>query len=147
MEELWNEEEEPEEIETVIKVVPSSYRQYLDVFSKVNAEKLPPYHTCAHHIELEGSVPPAGEAFRQFHQLKEALTTAPIISHFKPYLPTIAETDAADYALGVVLTELNYEIYDKELLGIVWALKCWRAFLLSLSSSFEVLTDHSSLQL
>ncbi|MBW0569778.1 hypothetical protein O181_109493 [Austropuccinia psidii MF-1] len=42
--------------------------------------------------------------------------------------------------------ELNYEIHDKELLGIVWALKCWRAFPLSLSSPFEVLTNHSSLQ-
>ncbi|MBW0490574.1 hypothetical protein O181_030289 [Austropuccinia psidii MF-1] len=42
--------------------------------------------------------------------------------------------------------ELNYEIHDKELLGIVWALKCWRAFLLSLSSSFEVPTNHCSLQ-
>ncbi|MBW0506935.1 hypothetical protein O181_046650 [Austropuccinia psidii MF-1] len=42
--------------------------------------------------------------------------------------------------------ELNYEICDKELLGIVWALKQWRAFLLSLYWSFEVLTDHSSLQ-
>ncbi|MBW0506738.1 hypothetical protein O181_046453 [Austropuccinia psidii MF-1] len=42
--------------------------------------------------------------------------------------------------------ELNYEIYDKERLGIVWALKRWRAFLLSLSSPFEVLTNHSSLQ-
>ncbi|MBW0563374.1 hypothetical protein O181_103089 [Austropuccinia psidii MF-1] len=42
--------------------------------------------------------------------------------------------------------ELNYEIHDKELLGIVWALKRWREFLLSLSNSFEVLTDHSSLQ-
>ncbi|MBW0592736.1 hypothetical protein O181_132451 [Austropuccinia psidii MF-1] len=42
--------------------------------------------------------------------------------------------------------ELNYEIHEKELLGIVWDLKLWRAFLLSLSSPFEVLTDHSSLQ-
>ncbi|MBW0491193.1 hypothetical protein O181_030908 [Austropuccinia psidii MF-1] len=42
--------------------------------------------------------------------------------------------------------ELNYEIHDKELLGIVWALKRWRAFLLSVSSPFEVLTNHSSLQ-
>ncbi|MBW0507167.1 hypothetical protein O181_046882 [Austropuccinia psidii MF-1] len=42
--------------------------------------------------------------------------------------------------------ELNYEIHDKELLGIFWALKHWRAFLLSLSSPFEVLTNHSSLQ-
>ncbi|MBW0580543.1 hypothetical protein O181_120258, partial [Austropuccinia psidii MF-1] len=42
--------------------------------------------------------------------------------------------------------KLNYEIHDKELLGIVWALKHWRAFLLPLSDSFEVLTDHSSLE-
>ncbi|MBW0574322.1 hypothetical protein O181_114037 [Austropuccinia psidii MF-1] len=46
----------------------------------------------------------------------------------------------------LIQAELNYEIHDKELLGIVWALKRWRAFLLSLSSPFEVLTDHSSLQ-
>ncbi|MBW0571707.1 hypothetical protein O181_111422 [Austropuccinia psidii MF-1] len=45
----------------------------------------------------------------------------------------------------LVPAELNYEIYDKELLGIVWALKRGRAFLFSLSDSFEVLTDHSSL--
>ncbi|MBW0589482.1 hypothetical protein O181_129197 [Austropuccinia psidii MF-1] len=42
--------------------------------------------------------------------------------------------------------ELNHEIHDKELLGIVWALKRWRAFLLSPSSPFEVLTNDSSLQ-
>ncbi|MBW0503887.1 hypothetical protein O181_043602 [Austropuccinia psidii MF-1] len=77
-----------------------------------------------------------------------------------PSLLTIAETDASNYALGAVLSqvsdsgenrtafdsgkhipeELNYEIHGKELLGIVWA------FLLSLSTPFEVLTNHSSLQ-
>ncbi|MBW0490084.1 hypothetical protein O181_029799 [Austropuccinia psidii MF-1] len=31
LEELWDEEEEPEEIETVMRVSPSSYHQYLDV--------------------------------------------------------------------------------------------------------------------
>ncbi|MBW0582250.1 hypothetical protein O181_121965 [Austropuccinia psidii MF-1] len=100
-----------------------------------------------------------------FHQLKEAFTISPILSHFYPSLPTIVETDESDYALGAVLSqisdsgkhpisfdsckllpaELNYEIQDKELRGIFWALKCWRAFLLSLSSSFEALTDQSSL--
>ncbi|MBW0587187.1 hypothetical protein O181_126902, partial [Austropuccinia psidii MF-1] len=98
------------------------------------------------------------EALSQFQALKEAFTSAPILSHFNPSLPTIVETDASDYALGAVLSqvndsgkhpiafdsckrlpaELNYEIHDKELLGIVWALKRWRAFLLSLSKSFEV---------
>ncbi|MBW0509608.1 hypothetical protein O181_049323 [Austropuccinia psidii MF-1] len=106
------------------------------------------------------------EAFSQFQILKEAFTTAPILSHFNPSLPSIVETSASDYALGAVLiqvndsgkhpiafdsckldpTERNYEIHAKELLGIVWALKLWRAFLLSLSNSFEVLTDNPSLQ-
>ncbi|MBW0572989.1 hypothetical protein O181_112704 [Austropuccinia psidii MF-1] len=60
LEELWDEEEEPEEIETVMKVVPSFYHQYLDVLSKVKAEKLPPHRACDHHIDLEGSLPPVG---------------------------------------------------------------------------------------
>ncbi|MBW0507318.1 hypothetical protein O181_047033 [Austropuccinia psidii MF-1] len=60
LEELWDEEEEPEEIDTVMKVVPSTSHQYLDVFYKVKAEKLPPHSTCDHHIKLEGSLPPVG---------------------------------------------------------------------------------------
>ncbi|MBW0516720.1 hypothetical protein O181_056435, partial [Austropuccinia psidii MF-1] len=106
------------------------------------------------------------EAVSQFQILREKLTTAPILSHFNPLLPAIVETDASGYALGAVLSqvndsgkhpiafdsrkllpaELNYEIHDKEVLGIVWAPKRWRAFLLSLSNSFEVLKDHCSLQ-
>ncbi|MBW0518022.1 hypothetical protein O181_057737 [Austropuccinia psidii MF-1] len=97
------------------------------------------------------------EAHSQLQILKEAFPTAPIISHFNPSLPAIVETDASDYALVAVLiqvndsgknpvafdsckvlpAELNYEIHDKELFDIVWGLKHWRAFLLSLSNSFE----------
>ncbi|MBW0570890.1 hypothetical protein O181_110605 [Austropuccinia psidii MF-1] len=60
LEELWDEAEEPAEVETVMKVVPYVYHQFLDVFSKVKAEKLPPHLACDHHIELEGSLPPVG---------------------------------------------------------------------------------------
>ncbi|MBW0488625.1 hypothetical protein O181_028340 [Austropuccinia psidii MF-1] len=60
LQELWDEEEEPEEIENMMKVIPSVYHQYLDVFSKVKAEKPLPHPACDHHIELEGSLPPAG---------------------------------------------------------------------------------------
>ncbi|MBW0485285.1 hypothetical protein O181_025000 [Austropuccinia psidii MF-1] len=86
------------------------------------------------------------EGLSQFQILKDTVTTAPMLSHFNPSLPTIVETDACDYVLGAVLsqvndpgknpiafesckllpTELNQEIHDKELLGIVWALKHWR---------------------
>ncbi|MBW0481649.1 hypothetical protein O181_021364 [Austropuccinia psidii MF-1] len=155
LEELWDEEKEPEEIETMMKVVPSVYHHYSVVFSKVKEEKLPPHCACDHHIELEGSLPPSvSSTQRGFHH------------HSNSSLPTIVETNASDYALGAVLShvsdsgkysiafdsckrilaELNYEIHDKELLGIVWALKHWRAFFLSLSPPFEVLTNHSSLQ-
>ncbi|MBW0561351.1 hypothetical protein O181_101066 [Austropuccinia psidii MF-1] len=60
MEVQWDEEEEPEEIETVLKVVPPAYHQYLNVFSKVKAEKLPPHRTCDDHIKLEGLLPSVG---------------------------------------------------------------------------------------
>ncbi|MBW0493608.1 hypothetical protein O181_033323 [Austropuccinia psidii MF-1] len=42
LEENLDEEEEPEELQSV------------------KAEKLPPHHSCDHHIELEGSLPPVG---------------------------------------------------------------------------------------
>ncbi|MBW0530301.1 hypothetical protein O181_070016 [Austropuccinia psidii MF-1] len=73
LEELWDEEEEPEEIETVMKVVPSAYHQYLDVFSKVKAEKLPPHSAWDHHIELEGSLPPVGVIYYVSNQESDTL--------------------------------------------------------------------------
>ncbi|MBW0482749.1 hypothetical protein O181_022464 [Austropuccinia psidii MF-1] len=60
LKELWDEEEEPQEIETMMKVVPSAYHQCLDVFSKVKAEKIPPNCACDHNIELEGFLHPFG---------------------------------------------------------------------------------------
>ncbi|MBW0536260.1 hypothetical protein O181_075975 [Austropuccinia psidii MF-1] len=117
-------------------------------------------------LKKDSCFPLNEEDLRQFHKLREALITAPILSHFNPSSPTIVETDSSYYSLGAVLSqvsdsgehpiefdsckllpaELNYDIHYKELLGIVWSLKSWRDFLLPIFSSFEVLTDHSSLQ-
>ncbi|MBW0537466.1 hypothetical protein O181_077181 [Austropuccinia psidii MF-1] len=135
------------------------YRRFIKNYSKKIS-------SLTSFLKKDSCFPLNEEALRQFHKFKEAFTISPILSHFDPSLHTIVETDASDYALGAVLSqisdsgkhpiafdgrkllpaELNYKIHDKELLGIVWALKSWRAFLLSLSSSFEVLTDNSSLQ-
>ncbi|MBW0530814.1 hypothetical protein O181_070529 [Austropuccinia psidii MF-1] len=68
LEELWDEEEEPEEVATVIKVVCSVDHQYLDASSKVITEKLPLHCACDHHIELEGSLPPAGVIYSLSNQ-------------------------------------------------------------------------------
>jgi hypothetical protein len=64
---------------------------------------------------------------------------APILVHFHPEKPTVVETDASDFTLGVVLSqiqetkrlhlrkfkpaEINYDVHDKEMLAIVTALK------------------------
>ncbi|MCU1415826.1 MAG: hypothetical protein JWN80_3166, partial [Microbacteriaceae bacterium] len=102
-----------------------------------------------------------------FERLKTAFTTAPVLAHFQPHLPTILETDASDYAIGAILSqrhedstihpvafasrglvaaELNYEIHDKELLAIRWSLQHWRAFTMSCQDTIEVLTNHRSLE-
>ncbi|MBW0525012.1 hypothetical protein O181_064727 [Austropuccinia psidii MF-1] len=47
------------------------------------------------------------KALIQFHQLKEAFTTAPILSQFHHSLLTIVETGASHYALGSVLSQVT----------------------------------------
>ncbi|MBW0578124.1 hypothetical protein O181_117839 [Austropuccinia psidii MF-1] len=73
LEEQWDEEEEPEEIETMLKVVPPAYHQYLDVFSKVKAEKRPPHRACDDHIKLEGVLPPIDVIYSLSNQESETL--------------------------------------------------------------------------
>ena len=78
-----------------------------------------------------------------FKELKELFTAELILKIYIPSLPTVVETDASDFVLGACLVqkhldgwylvayysrkmtplELNYNIYNKELLGIVTALK------------------------
>ncbi|MBW0537869.1 hypothetical protein O181_077584 [Austropuccinia psidii MF-1] len=71
--ELWDKEDEPEEVETVMKVVPSVYHQYLDLFSKVKEEKLPPHWACYHHIGLEGSLASVGVIYCLSNQESDTL--------------------------------------------------------------------------
>ncbi|MBW0544380.1 hypothetical protein O181_084095 [Austropuccinia psidii MF-1] len=73
LEKLWDEEEDPEEIDNMMKVVPSAYHQCLDVPYKVKAEKNPPHHACDHHIELDGSLPPVGVSYSLSNQESDTL--------------------------------------------------------------------------
>ncbi|MBW0491471.1 hypothetical protein O181_031186 [Austropuccinia psidii MF-1] len=57
----------------MMRVVPYSYHQYLDVFSKGKAEKLPPHCACDHHIKIEGSLPPAGAIYSLSNQESDTL--------------------------------------------------------------------------
>ena len=94
------------------------------------------------------------------------LTIAPILAIFDPEREAILETDASDYAVGVCLTqkgddgkmrtvafysrkmtgpELNYDIYDKELLAVVEALREWRVYLEGTKYPVQIYTDHKNL--
>ncbi|MBW0512410.1 hypothetical protein O181_052125 [Austropuccinia psidii MF-1] len=57
----------------MMKVFPSAYHHYLDPFFKVKAEKHPPHHTCDHHIELEGSLPPIRVIYSLSNQESDTL--------------------------------------------------------------------------
>ncbi|GJP47310.1 hypothetical protein CLOM_g6522, partial [Closterium sp. NIES-68] len=97
-------------------------------------------------------------------QLKQALTSAPVLILPDPERDYVIEADASDQALGAVLmqdqgnglqpiaylskklhgAELNYPIHDKEGLAIVIAFKAWRCYLDGRRTT--VYTDHCSLK-
>ncbi|CEP15198.1 hypothetical protein, partial, partial [Parasitella parasitica] len=102
-----------------------------------------------------------------FNELKKHITSDPILQHYNPDLPCIIETDASDFALGAVCSqlgkdgiahpiafhsrkllpaEMNYQIYDKELLAIVDAFKHWRHYLEFSAEPTTVITDHKNLE-
>jgi hypothetical protein len=106
------------------------------------------------------------QAQQAFDKLKTKFTTAPILAHARFDQPYVVETDGSDFALGAVLSqiqedgklhpiafysrkftaaEINYEIYDKELLAIVAAFEQWRHYLCGAQHTTTVFTDHKNL--
>ena len=51
----------------------------------------------------------------------------------------------AYYSWKIILLELNYNIYNKELLAIITVLKEWREFLQRMVELFTVKTDYKNL--
>jgi hypothetical protein len=101
-----------------------------------------------------------------FHQLKDALVSAPILllpDRDKPY---VMETDASDFAVGAVLLQTgndvllhpvafescklnkaqhNYPAQERELLAIIHAWRKWHIYLDGAVQTTVVYTDHASL--
>ncbi|CAN6566330.1 unnamed protein product [Malus baccata var. baccata] len=104
------------------------------------------------------------ECKASFNQLKELLTTAPIIVPPDWSLPFELMCDASDYALGAILgqrkekkphviyyasrtlndAQLNYSTTEKELLAVVFALDKFRSYLIG--TKVIVFTDHAALK-
>ena len=90
------------------------------------------------------------------------------MTHFDPANPIVIETDASDYAIVAIISqispnnsdlhpiafyshgmkpaELNYEIYDKELLAIFEAFQQWCNYLEGSTHAVLVLSDHKNLK-
>ena len=107
------------------------------------------------------------QAEKAFQDLKTAFTTAPILVHPDFAKAFYLETDASDFALEAVLSqmgvdgklhsvafysrkfsaaEINYKIHDKELLAIVDSFQEWRHFLEAAAHPVTVYTDHKNLE-
>ncbi len=101
-----------------------------------------------------------------FAALKQCFASQPVLSMIEPARPFILQTDASTTALGATLSqanavgivhpvaffsasllpaEINYDIYDCELLAIVCALHHWRHHLLGAHHPIRILTDHNNL--
>lgn len=106
-------------------------------------------------------------ARKAFERIKAMFTNTPILRHFDPALPVRLDTDASDFAIAAILsqlfedgkwhpvafmsqkltdTERRYEVYDKELMAIVFAFKQWRHYLEGSKEPVAVYTDHDNLR-
>jgi len=102
-----------------------------------------------------------------FQELKQQFTMAPILAHFDATKHVIIETDASDFAIGAILSqidkegrlhpvafhsrkfqlaEINYKIHDKELLAIVNAFKHWHRYCEGATNQVQVFSDYQNLE-
>jgi hypothetical protein len=108
------------------------------------------------------------DAEKSFQELKQRFTSAPILRFFDFSKETILETDASDFAIAGILSqvnddglihptafhsrtlnsaEINYDTHDKELLAIVDSIRLWSHYLLPITPEqpFTIYSDHKNL--
>ena len=148
------------------------YRQFIPDFSKLS-QPLVGATKGTHFVTKSGKKKVKYEPFewngerqKAFEDLKHAFTTSPVLAHYDPELETWMETDASDFVIAGVLSQMhgsvlkpvayfskkmtpaecNYMIYDKELLAIVKGFEAWRPELASVRQPIKVFTDHKNLE-
>ncbi|TAQ83095.1 hypothetical protein B7494_g8581 [Chlorociboria aeruginascens] len=105
------------------------------------------------------------EQDQAFRQLIDAFTSQPVLRHYDPSKLCRLETDASDFALAGILSqkfedgcwhpiayysrkfngaEMNYPVYDKEMMAIVCSFRHWRHYLQG-AEPIEVWSDHENL--
>ena len=133
------------------------YRRFIEGFSKIAR----PLHDLT---KKDAAFTWTNECQTAFEELKRRVTSAPILTMARDEGLMRIEADACQTATGGVLsqeqdgifrpiayfsqslnkTERNYDIYDRELLGIMKALKEWWHYMIG--RKFEIWTDHKNLE-
>ena len=106
------------------------------------------------------------ECQNSFNTLKQQFTAEPVLMMPDQSRPFQIEADASKYASGAVLTQMdsngdrhlvayfsktfndmerNYEIYDRELLGVIRALEEWRHYIQGSGHTMIIHMDHQNL--
>ena len=140
----------------------SFYRKFIQFFSEIAA----PLTNLTKKGRAEVWSPDVWGAKEEeaFRRLKTAMLTAPVLQlpDFDPEF--VVTTDASEVSVGAILqqnfgkglqpicydsrklnpTECRYSAYERELLGIVWAVGKWRHYLAG--AHFTIQTDHDSLK-
>ena len=134
----------------------SYYRRYIPSFSDISQ----PLSQCSQEKPFNWT--PAAEA--AFLQLKHALTSAPVLGYPNPTGEFILDTDASNYGIGAVLSQLQdgqerviayfsrslnraerqYCVTRKELLAMVKAIRHFHCYLYG--QRFILRTDHAALR-
>lgn len=125
------------------------WRRFITNFSIITA----PLHTLTSMKEV---IQWGGRQWKSFETLKENISTVPELALLDLQQPFEIETDASDYAMGVVLmqqkkpicyhykkfsqTVINYSTYDKELYALVQSVKKWKHYLIGKETIIN--TDH-----
>jgi hypothetical protein len=135
------------------------YRRFIKDFSKIAAPM-----TSA--TKKEKGFEWTTDCERSFQQIKDAVTSEPVLIMFDPKKPVELETDASNFAVAGMIgqrddkgrlrpvaffsrklhgAELNYPIYDKEFMAIVLSFKAFRHYLQGSMHKVKVYTDHKNI--
>jgi len=101
-----------------------------------------------------------GTQQKAFDKLKKRFVEGPILVATNYMHPLCVESDTSDSMLcedekwhpcaflskGLNNIERNYDVHDKEMLGIIWALEAWRHYLEGAKHEIDVWTDHQNLK-
>ena len=155
----WSEPRKVKDIQSFLGFA-NFYRRFIDNYSDIV--------TPLTHLTRKGTAWSFSDSCcAAFRKLKDAFTSALILTHWSLDTPMIVETDASNYAIAGILSlrcpddeirpvayysrtlsapELNYDTHNKELLAIHEAFKSWHHYLEGSIAPVSVVTDHKNLE-